>query len=64
MSQDKGGLGFFKQGTTTPVSLTKPLVFVKSSHDQDPKISETNASPDALTRQASEGNWIQVKKCY
>lgn len=43
MSQDKGGLGFFKQGTTTPVSLTKPIVFVKSSHDQDPIISETDA---------------------
>jgi hypothetical protein len=46
VSKDKGGLGFFKQGTTTPISLTKPITFVKTKENEAPKIPKA----DALTR--------------
>lgn len=50
VSQDKGGLGFCKQGTTTPISLTKPITFVKAKENKAPIIPETDALADASTR--------------
>jgi hypothetical protein len=38
VSQDKGGLGLFKQGTTTPISLTKSITFVKAKENEGRKI--------------------------
>lgn len=49
VSQDKGGLGFFKQGTTTPISLKKPITFVKAKENKAPKIPEADALADAST---------------
>jgi hypothetical protein len=57
VSQDNGGLGFSKTGKTTPISLTKPITFVKAKENAVPKIPEADAS----TRQASEENWIFIK---
>ena len=50
VSQDKGGLGFSKIGKTTPISLTKPITFVKAKENEAPKIPEADALADASTR--------------
>ena len=54
MSQDKGGLGFYKQSKTTPVSLTKPIAFLKAKEHETPIIYEADALSNASTRQISE----------
>ena len=60
-SQDKEGLGFSKHVQTTSISLTKPLAFVKAKENETLKISESDALPDASTRQTSEEKWCFVK---